>query len=335
MSSLKATELCRIPLQEDSRHDAVLLPDLDAIVTTTRTSLHLYSASQKHPTTLLKTDPARIGVRAVSRLGHRVAWSDGGRRMFTTTPGSSAPSVELTTVPHHLNCIVISGDERIVAVGGSALTRERMEYEADLRSYEAGMPYDYGENRPDIRPDPGFGPGHVRVWDPSTGRSTMLEGHRNIISRMALNHDGSMIAALDERAIRVWDVASTRCIVQTPKRGRFTPQAFLLAPAGDYLLTGDIGEIWLYDTSSTHAERVLTVDGNYNTCIGFDGTGRLSAVAYDRGVVSVYENLTGRELCSVPITETPHRVALSSKGRRLAVLTGTTLVIWQLEAIEV
>ncbi|MDI1479360.1 WD40 repeat domain-containing protein [Polyangium sp. y55x31] len=330
MSRPTVTEICRIALPERSHDNAIVLPDLDAVVTRTGGSLRLHSASTKRPAPLLETNLARISLHAVSRLGHRVAWSDGERRVFTSTSQSTTP-VELAQVPYHLNCLTISGDERIVAAGGSALTWEREQYEKELRFYEAGMPYDYGEYRPEVRPNPGLGPGHVRVWDPSSGRSTVLDGHRDTISRMSLNHDGSMLAASDDHAIRVWDVASTRCRVNTPQRSRFRPQAFLLASDGDYVMAGDVGEIWLYDTSSTRAERVLALDGSASSRIAFDGTGRLSAVGYERGAICIYDNLSGSELCSMGVGERPHHVALSTAGSRVAALVGDTFVIWQLE----
>ncbi|MDC3955275.1 hypothetical protein KEG38_15525 [Polyangium jinanense] len=330
MSTPKVTELCRIPLPAHAHDDAILLPDFDAVVTRTGGSLRLHSASTKRSTALLETDLARISLPSVSRLGRRVAWSDGQRRVFTSTSHSTT-SVELAQAPYYLNCLAISGDERIVAAGGSALTWERKQYEEELRIYDAGMPYDYGENRPEVRPNPGFGPGHVRLWDSSSGRSTMLEGHRDIVSGISLNHDGSMVAAFDERFIRVWDVASTRSRVHTPRRRAFRPQAFLLAPGGDYVMAGDVGEIWLYDTSSTRAERVLALDENTSNRIAFDGTGRLSAVGYERGAICIYDNLSGSELCSVGISERPYHVALSTTGSRLAALVGDTFVLWQLE----
>ena len=327
---MKATEIGRLNLTEYPSYLTTLLPDRNAAVTRLDGSLQLHCVSNKHPIPLLKQLLSRPAPLSVSHLGSRVVWSDGAHRLFTATPEDTT-STELKPAPYHQNGLCFSLDARFVAAAGSALTRERDQYEREMSVYEAGEPYDYGEYRPSVRPDPGLGPGHVRLWELATGRSALFEGFRETASGPTLNEDGSLLAAFDRHSLRVWEVASTRSLIETPTPTRYQPQTMQFSSDGACLMVGDAAGLWRYHLASARVEQVLVLDPRDNTRPAFDGAGRLSAVGYERGVICLYDNLSGAEVGVVPISAPSSRVALSTAGTSLSALVGNMLISWRLD----
>ncbi|KAJ5334876.1 hypothetical protein N7452_007279 [Penicillium brevicompactum] len=56
----------------------------------------------------------------------------------------------------------------------------------------------------------------VQVWDLATHQCTILEGHEDIVRKVTWSHDGSQLASAAMDDVRVWDPATSQCILVIP-----------------------------------------------------------------------------------------------------------------------
>jgi WD40 repeat protein len=169
---------------------------------------------------------------------------------------------------------------------------------------------------------------HAWVWNPSTGQSVRLEGHRGRVLSAALSFDGGLaVTAGADGTVRVWDAATGRLLRGlTGHSGRvnravFGARATIVASAGDdgtgrisplgrgktQVLTGHDGGVnsIAFDRSGT---RVLTA--------GADDTARLWRVEAPAEPVPVTNRL-GQSVEGRPIELV--RVGSRLTGRRVLV----------------
>ncbi len=97
--------------------------------------------------------------------------------------------------------------------------------------------------------------GHIRGrlswWDAATGKQLHVEDDTPGGSLLALSKDGSKVFAVEDRQVRLWDVAARKELASPLKPLTEAPRCMALAPAGDYLATGCTdGTILLWDLRS-------------------------------------------------------------------------------------
>jgi WD40 repeat protein len=159
--------------------------------------------------------------------------------------------------------------------------------------------------------------GIVRLWDAKSGQLIRsLEGHTNVISRVAFSPDGKLIASASwDGTAKVWQVSSGQLLLTlTTDAGQvrsvdFSPDGKLLATTHE----NGTAAIWIVSTesqlqederplhkltghSNTIFEATFSPDGRQIATSGFDGTIRLWDVDSGRELLVLAENTGGPDM---------------------------------------
>ncbi|MCI0464304.1 MAG: WD40 repeat domain-containing protein [Gemmataceae bacterium] len=141
----------------------------------------------------------------------------------------------------------------------------------------------------------------VRVWDPATGREVgRLEGHSEDLLAMAVSPDGKWVASGaggQDRTIGLWDVATrkeVRRLEVVAPPGFTATRALTFTPDGQGLVSLGDDAIRLWDLASGTPRR--RIDGKHFKALAVSPEGRTLATATMRGVVSLWDIPSGREV---------------------------------------
>jgi WD40 repeat protein len=200
----------------------------------------------------------------------------------------------------------------------------------------------------------------LKLWDVATGRCLkILDGHTESADAVCLSQDGrfalsgtrnpGILAARRESNLKLWDVASGRCLRNFKRAGKVT--SLSLSQDGRWVIAGDWNEtlqLWNVDTGRLvrkfhgHAEAVNAV------CLSRDGRRALSGSGYastgDDNTLKLWEVeypswwkswFAGKSRCLRTFeghTRRVNCVSLSRDGRQA--LSGSmdkTLKLWDVE----
>lgn len=153
-----------------------------------------------------------------------------------------------------------------------------------------------------------------------TQERTTLPGASNQIGSVALSADGQWLAALSNGdALRLWDLASRRCVGRRPDQS-FHRNQILFAADGHRLFAGnyEAASVKIWSVPSLEAVGELHHQSPVDW-IALSADGRILAAA-DCAEVKIWDTTALRELAAIPAGhDLRHgRVALSRNGRRVA-----------------
>jgi RNA polymerase sigma factor (sigma-70 family) len=191
--------------------------------------------------------------------------------------------------------------------------------------------------------------GHIRGklswWDAATGKHLHAAEEPPGGSLLALSKDGSKLYAVEDRQVRLWDVAARKELPCSLKPFEEAPRCLALSPEEDYLATGLAdGTILLWDLRSGKFWRLEGHRGEV-TALVFTAGGKqlLSASgavvagmpmqAQPENAIKLWDVHTGKVVRDVGKTlYSPESLAVSPDGK-LAVTNaiqpdGTGLVVW-------
>jgi len=174
---------------------------------------------------------------------------------------------------------------------------------------------------------PGPGQAELRGWEwrwlwqrSQTHERATLTGASNLVHAVALSADGRWLASLSSRdALRLWDLASQRCVASSPDVSFYRDQ-ILFAADGHRLFAGsyETASVKIRDVPSLEAAGELRHASPVNW-IALSSDGRVLAAADSSGV-KIWDATELRELSAIPAEHNLSfgRVALSRDGRRVA-----------------
>jgi len=161
-------------------------------------------------------------------------------------------------------------------------------------------------------------------------RPERLAAHRGAVTAIAIDTTGEVaVTGGKDGRIRVWAAAENRCRYELPPEASRTTEPARAdhdedAPVTAVAITGDgrtaiaahgAGPITLWDLTSGTRRRVLTGHTSSVTAIALNGSGG-AAVAYDSGLVQLWDVSAGRLLRELQHPSTPFR-KLASTGQVL------------------
>ena len=110
----------------------------------------------------------------------------------------------------------------------------------------------------------------VTVWNVTTGESKQFIGHSDVVSGLALSHDGTTLATIGrDQVLRLWDIPTKQLLLGIPTQLgsrrtlslRFSADdRFLLASDGQSVSVFDISSDWNVRTLVGHSRAVYSVD---------------------------------------------------------------------------
>jgi WD40 repeat protein/serine/threonine protein kinase len=190
----------------------------------------------------------------------------------------------------------------------------------------------------DGRVGAGMGNGIVKVWDTDSGRLIAEYGERRSSAvALALSPDGSLVASEGMGAIEVRKTATSKVVLDLPKRGDIPVLQF--SPNGQTLLASvkarnpDKQEVVLYDLRRGHDILRIPIIGDgsnaVTACFSPDGTRILSA----SDILQLWDAATGEELIRLRTAERAWvHAGCISRDNHLALVSGQHCVrLWDLE----
>ena len=175
--------------------------------------------------------------------------------------------------------------------------------------------------------------GLVILWDLTTGRKQVLEGHSQRLYTVAISPNGKLVASAGrDYDIRVWDT-ETGELVHTLQGRRIAVRA--LAFADDSTLVSGANEATLrvWDLSGrTHPRLAVPLAGQAGgmSAAAVSRDGQVLATGTADGTVLIRDS-TGESIGAEPVrlSTFPRRIALSDDGRVLATVTSEgELQLW-------
>jgi len=171
------------------------------------------------------------------------------------------------------------------------------------------------------------------LWEVSTGLVRALEGHEKGIISVAISNDSRwVLTASEDRAIRMWDVASGQCI-RTLEGHRQEVRAVVFSQDGQTILSGSFDDtirVWETETGSCLRTIRGHAGGVNSIAISPDGLRALSGG--DDRTVRIWEIGTGRCLRTLEgHTDRVNAVHLSADGRfAISGSADRTVRLWRL-----
>jgi WD40 repeat protein len=201
-------------------------------------------------------------------------------------------------------------------------------------AFGGGWPNRFG-SKPKDRPDRG----DLRLWDPRSGNTVALAGHKQGVTCVAFGHDGTSLrlasAGLDDKVI-VWDVdRSARELFnfQAEQGGlysvAFSPDARLLATAGRD------GTVKIWDALNRgKALRVVPAQGGAVFSVAFSPDGKYLIAGDAEGKLRFWDPATAREArAALTHGSMVNSVAISPDGKLLASAGSDQVVkVWNIQA---
>jgi hypothetical protein len=287
------------------------IPDVGAFVIRSERSLRVHAPGAE----IAVPDSGDAEVVAVSPAG-TMAWST---RAHAVKRWSAAGGVVAMRDGRFVRTWVLAvADSGVVVAGGYEWTEKHEEHAHALAVYEGGMPYDYGEYRPPVPPQPAFEPGLAAVWsDPKSPPRTLL--FAKAVSRVALDVEGDAFGAWSDDGHVITSSWNERWF-----DGGGTVLAAALGPDGEEAA-------WVHPTGIYVRDKARGV----RRLVGFEpreaGAAAISLarrlVAHAReGVIRFFSLESGALVGTTAMNEGIEALAFTEDGDGLAVVTGGAVV---------
>jgi len=232
--------------------------------------------------------------------------------------GSAAAIQSLAFLPNN-QMVVVSDQDTIALVSSS-------QSESQLLSGLTGKPLTVVASRDGTTIAAGSTTGALSVWDAATARAKpMLQSDLRAISRLAINDDGTLIAAAgpsSDPRIEIWDVlAGKKLQTLTNATSAITDLDF--QPGDKLLAVTDLkGSLWLFTPQDGQLVKTIaaTADQGWFNGLAFSPDGSLLATTSPNGEVQLLNAATGDAAAHVTFANSSAiTLAFSPNGQRLAV----------------
>ncbi|MBI1314465.1 hypothetical protein GC176_24495 [bacterium] len=135
----------------------------------------------------------------------------------------------------------------------------------------------------------------VRVWDRTSGESTVLRGHSSDVYRCSFSPDGKRLAsASQDGTVRVWNLETGEARVVFRARGKEPVYAAAFSPDGHWLAAaGDDHSLRIWRTTDWRLQQELSVSRHALYAVAWAPDQRVIVVAGEEGNVHlIAPNLT-------------------------------------------
>jgi WD40 repeat protein len=163
------------------------------------------------------------------------------------------------------------------------------------------------------------------VWDAATAHAKpVLQGDLSAISRLAINDDGTLIAAAgptSDPRVEIWDVVAGKKL-QTLTKATSAITDLDFQPGGKLLAVADLkGSLWLFTPQDGQLVKTIpaTADQGWFNGLAFSPDGSMLATTSPNGEVQVLNAATGDAAAHVSADGSAIALAFSPDGQRLAV----------------
>lgn len=232
--------------------------------------------------------------------------------------GSAAATQVLAFLPK--GQMVAISDQDTIALFSSSQS------DSQLLSGLAGKPLNVVASRDGTTIAAGSTTGMIAVWDAATARAKpALQGDLSAISRLAINDDGTLIAAAgpsSDPRIEIWDVVAGKK-VQTLTRATSAITALDFQPRGKLLAVSEVkGSLWLFTPQDGQLVTTIaaTADQSWFNGLAFSPDGSMLATTSPNGDVQLLNAATGDVAVRLGSANgSAIALAFSSDGQRLAV----------------
>ena len=136
------------------------------------------------------------------------------------------------------------------------------------------------------------------LWDVSTGTVIRAFDHTENVDTIAINTDGTLIAAAGEdENINVWDITNGDHIA-TLSEPHVMVAAIAFSPDGSLVASasGPGGKVTLWDVASGQIARVVRDEAEFSSSVVFSPDGSVLASASRDGTMQLWDVATGEEL---------------------------------------
>ena len=137
----------------------------------------------------------------------------------------------------------------------------------------------------------------VRVWHLATAKCVLkLEGHSAFygVEGVAFNPHGRLLATVDRRLLRIWDVTTGRCVRRIATGHTAFMRGTTFSPDGSLIATcSKDGTARLWRTTTGELIRVLTGHADQVTGVAFSPDGRLLATSSQDATARIWAVATG------------------------------------------
>jgi WD40 repeat protein len=174
----------------------------------------------------------------------------------------------------------------------------------------------------------------VFIWDVATGKEVhRLVGHRFFIPRMGVSTDGAKLVSGDgQGVVCLWDAGTGKQVRQL-SLGQGA-SAVAISPDGKTVAAASInGKVVLWDAGTGQERRQLAAHKRSVAGLAFlPGNKTLVSVQVD-GLIRLWEIETGKMVRQIEQQGTSVlTMALSRDGKKLALVSGNGLQLWDLQA---
>jgi WD40 repeat protein/tRNA A-37 threonylcarbamoyl transferase component Bud32 len=179
------------------------------------------------------------------------------------------------------------------------------------------------------------GEGAIKIWDPTGPRDVVaLTGDTGQIESVGFRPDGAqLVTVTSEPTARIWDARDGRAVRALGGHGEPIDVA-AWSPDGTRLTTAERDGLWIVRDASTWTilSRFQGHDAHPVYCAAWSPDGRWIAASCGRGMLKVWDPVTGAERWSIrsamiPKNDAAMGIAWSPDGTRIALALNNPMVI--------
>jgi WD40 repeat protein/serine/threonine protein kinase len=273
-----------------------------------------------------------------SRRVQTVAFSPNGKRLVSAGRDAmvnvwDVEEVNTLKIDSSVESLAFSPDGKaLVATGGvykqwDVDTRQEITTALDgLRAYGAAI-------APDGMVALG-GESAITVWNPNTGRTIRLRGHRSFVHSLAFTHDGTTLASSsDDKAVILWDLRSGRIRHKIEDRDVksvvFSADGSTLATGGVSVVDGEeVGQIDLWDVATGRLKQTLHGHSAAVLSVAFSPNGSLLASGSRDHTIRLWELKTGEVRNLRGHAAAVNSLTFSSHGSLASGSNDRTIKLW-------